>query len=145
VTDATDLRLVASRVIPAKPQRLFEAWISPAHLRQWWGPPGGYCTDAAVEPVIGGSYRLDNTLADGSAVVISGVFTVIDRPRVLAYTWQVRPGPTRSELVTVTFAACDGGTEVTIEHVQISDERSRTEHAAGWAACLRRLAEYASA
>lgn len=47
------------------------------------------------------------------------------------------------ELVTVTFAACDASTEVTVKHVQILDERSRTEHAAGWAACPDRLAMYA--
>jgi len=143
VTGSTDLRLVTSRLIPAKPERLFEAWTSPAHLRRWWGPPGGHCTHAIVEPVVGGIYRLDNTLADGSTVIISGRFTHIAAPRQLAYTWQVRPGPARSELVTVTFAACGAGTEVTVEHVQILDEHSKAEHAAGWAACLDRLAMYA--
>jgi uncharacterized protein YndB with AHSA1/START domain len=47
--------------------------------------------------------------------------------------------------VTVTFTPCEGGTEVTVEHVQIPDERVRTEHAAGWDACLDRLAAYAGA
>jgi hypothetical protein len=47
--------------------------------------------------------------------------------------------------VTVTFAARDGGTEVTVVHVRIADERARTEHAAGWSACLDRLAGYVSA
>ena len=143
MTSTAGLRLVTRRLIPASPERLFEAWTSPALLRQWWGPPGGRCTNAIVEPVVGGTYRLDNTLADGSAVVISGQFTLIYAPRRLAYTWQVRPGPDRSELVTVTFDACDAGTEVTVEHVQIPDEHSKTGHAAGWAACLDRLAAYA--
>lgn len=145
MTGATGLRLVTRRLITASPERLFEAWTSPALLCQWWGPPGGRCTNAVVEPVAGGSYRLDNTLADGSTVVISGQFTLIDAPRKLAYTWQVRPGPDRSELVTVTFDARDAGTEVTVEHVQIPDEHSRTGHAAGWAACLDRLAALARA
>jgi uncharacterized protein YndB with AHSA1/START domain len=105
VTGATGLRLVTRRLIPASPERLFEAWTSPALLHQWWGPPGGRCASAIVEPVVGGTYRLDNTLADGSTVVISGQFTLIDAPRQLAYTWQVRPGPDRSELVTVTLDA----------------------------------------
>jgi uncharacterized protein YndB with AHSA1/START domain len=142
MTGPTGLRLVTRRLIPASPERLFEAWTSPVLLRQWWGPPGGRCTNATLEPVVGGSYRLDNALADGSSVVISGRFTLIDAPRQLAYTWQVRPGPDRSELVTVTFDACDAGTEVTVEHLQISGENSRTEHAAGWTACLDRLTAY---
>lgn len=33
--------------------------------------------------------------------------------------------------MTVTFDACDAGTEVTVEHVQIP-EHSKTGHAAGW-------------
>ena len=143
MTDAISLRLVTSRLIPAQPERLFEMWTSPAHLRQWWGPPGGHCTHASVDPIVGGSYRLDNTLADGSTVIISGRFTVIDAPRKLAYTWQLQPGPVRAELVTVTFAACAAGTEVTVEHVQIPDHNARAEHGAGWTACLDRLAAYA--
>lgn len=143
MTSRASLRLRTSRLIPATPERLFEAWTSPEHLRKWWGPPGGYCTEAIVNPVVGGSYLLSNTLADGSTVVISGRFTLVDAPRQLAYTWQVRPGPDRSELVIVTFAASPGGTEVIVEHLQISDVRSRTEHAAGWNACIDRLAAYA--
>src|SRR5262249_46569048 len=143
VTGTNGLRLVTSRLIPAKPEQLFEAWTSPEHLRKWWGPPGGHCTHAIVELVVGGSYLRDNTLADGSNVIIPGRFTLIDAPHQLAYTWQVRPGPAHSELVTVTFAACDAGTQVTVEHIQIRDERSKTEHTAGWAACLDRLAAYA--
>lgn len=68
---------------------------------------------------------------------------MIDPPRQLSYTWQIRPGPDETELVTVTFRPQDAGTEVTVEHEQIVDERSRTEHAAGWAACLDRLTAYA--
>jgi uncharacterized protein YndB with AHSA1/START domain len=143
MTDATSQRLVTRRLIPAAPERLFEAWTSPEHLRRWWGPPGGRCTRAAVDPVAGGRYQLDNELADGSTVIISGRFTLVDRPRQLAYTWRVEPGPGHFELVTVTFAAAGAGTEVTVEHVQIHDERSRDEHAAGWAACLDRLAAWA--
>ena len=96
-----------------------------------------------MELVPGGSYLIGNTLADGSTVTISGRFTVIDPPRKLSYTWQVRPGSGQTELVTVTFTPSEGGTEVTVEHARIPGERVRTEHAAGWTACLDRLAAYA--
>jgi uncharacterized protein YndB with AHSA1/START domain len=136
---------VTARLIPAPPERLFEAWTSPEQLRRWWGPPGGHCTRAVVDPVAGGRYRLDNELADGSTVIISGRFTLVEPPGRLAYTWHVEPGPGGPELVTVTFAAAAGGTEVTVEHAQIADDRRRDEHAAGWAACLDRLAAFAGA
>jgi uncharacterized protein YndB with AHSA1/START domain len=78
-------------------------------------------------------------------MTISGRFTVVDPPRKLSYTWQVRPGTGQTELVTVTFTPRDDGTEVTVEHAQIPSERLRAEHAAGWAACLDRLAAFAGA
>ena len=143
ITSPDRRRLVITRLIPAKPERLFEAWTSPEHLRKWWGPPGGYCVHATVEPVVGGSYLIGNALADGTAVTISGRFTVVDPPRKLSYTWHVRPGPDRTELVTVSFTPSEGGTEVTVEHEQIPDERSRAEHTVGWIACLDRLAIHA--
>jgi uncharacterized protein YndB with AHSA1/START domain len=98
---------------------------------------------ATVEAVVGGSYLIGNALADGSTVTISGRFTVVDPPRKLSYTWHVRPGSGRTELVTVSFTLSEGGTEVTVEHEQILDEYSTAEHTAGWTACLDRLATYA--
>jgi uncharacterized protein YndB with AHSA1/START domain len=137
----TPLSLTVSRLIPATPSRVFELWTSPEHLVRWWGPPGGTCVDAAVDPVVGGAYRLDNAHPDGTMVTITGTFTRIDAPYLLTYTWRIGDGPT--ELVTVTMTAADGGTQVTVLHERITGEAAANGHTAGWDACLERLTVHA--
>jgi uncharacterized protein YndB with AHSA1/START domain len=143
MSDIGHCQLVMSRVIAASPERLFAAWTTPDQLRKWWGPPGGHCVDAQTDVRAGGSYRLDNRTADGELITISGTFTEVSPPTRIAYTWQVDPGPAHSELVTVSFTRCDGGTDVVICHDRITAEPVRREHARGWASCLGRLAEWA--
>lgn len=143
MTGPANLSLEVSRFIVATPQRLFHAWTSPEHLMKWWGPPGGHCVAATVQPFVGGTYRLDNALADGRLIAITGTFTRVDDPHVLVYTWRIEPGAAGAELVTVTFTGRDGGTEVKVRHERIIDAVTRDGHALGWLACLDRLAMYA--
>lgn len=127
--------LAISRIIPAAPARVFEAWTSPEKLRQWWGPAGVECSDAAVDLRVGGRYHLDNALPDGRVLRISGVFEAIEPPSRLVYSWQLGEGGA-VERVTVRFCERDGGTEVTIEHERIATEAARDEHQRGWGGCL---------
>jgi uncharacterized protein YndB with AHSA1/START domain len=39
----------------------------------------------------------------------------------------------------VEFKAVDGGTEVTMVHSGLPDEKSVTDHEGGWTSCLNRL------
>ena len=143
MTGPADLTLVVTRFIAASPQRLFQAWTSPQHLTKWWGPPGGHCVAAAVQPTVGATYRLDNALADGRLVSITGTFIRVDEPHLLVYTWHIEEETVTPELVTVTFTGRDGGTEVTVRHERIVDADTHRSHARGWLACLDRLAAYA--
>lgn len=143
MSDIGHCQFVTSRVIAASPERLFAAWTRPDQLRKWWGPPGGHCEDAQLDVRVAGAYRLDNRTANGELITISGTFTEVNPPATIAYTWQVDPGPAHREFVTVSFTACDGGTNVVIRHDQIADDATRREHARGWDSCLDRLAEWA--
>lgn len=134
--------LEVRRLIPARPERLFEAWTTPAQLERWWGPRGVRCTRAEVDPRVGGVYRIGNELPDGRVVHIAGEFLVFEPPRRLVYTWQLEGGA--QERVTVRFEPRDGGTEVVVVHEQIGGERERDEHERGWEGCLDGLAAFAA-
>jgi uncharacterized protein YndB with AHSA1/START domain len=148
------LDLTVRRVIAATPQRLFDAWTDPARLQAWWGPPGGRCTSAVVDPRPGGRYRINNETPDGQRVAIVGEFIVVDAPHQLVYTWLIEASdggsePTEStastytatETVTVTFTETPAGTEVVVVHERIATPDARQGHEHGWVACLQRLAE----
>ena len=99
------MRLEVRRVIRASPAALYQAWLSPEQLRRWWGPPSVACIHAEVDARVGGSYRLDNQLPNGTVVVIRGEFLTLTPPSELRYTWRVEPS-VGEELVCVRFRAC---------------------------------------
>ena len=134
--------LEVRRVIPAVPQRVFDAWTSSEELLSWWGPPGGRCSHAKVDLRPGGNYRIVNVLPDSSTVTISGQFLEVLRPDSLTYTWISDPAAQLIEHVTVHFKAHDGGTEVVVSHKRISSAETLRDHEAGWTACLHGLATY---
>ncbi|HEX3904444.1 MAG TPA: SRPBCC domain-containing protein [Polyangia bacterium] len=140
---ADRLVLVVRRRIAAEPRRLFEAWTRPEQLRAWWGPKSVRCSEAEVDLRVGGRYQIVNDLPDGSQIVISGTFEVVEAPRLLVYSWMVVPGGENLERVTVRFDPVhDALTEVVVTHERIGSPRLREGHRAGWDGCLDGLAAY---
>jgi uncharacterized protein YndB with AHSA1/START domain len=132
VTDA--VVLLVRRTIRASAERLFAAWTEPRHLLAWWGPRPVTCCGAEVDLRVGGAYRVDNALPDGSVLTIRGEFLEIEPPSRLVYTW--RMGSDEASRVTVRFEPQGAGTEVVIVHEQIPNEAVRVTHEQGWNGCL---------
>jgi len=138
----TALNLEVRRLIRAKPERLFAAWTEPAQLKAWFGPRTVTCVEAQVDLRVGGRYRLGNRFADGRLVWISGAFVEIAPPRLIVYTWELEPGPSCIEKVTVRFEPRGGATEVVVLHERIPDMATRDRHGDGWDGCLDGLAAF---
>lgn len=136
------LALVVRRTIRASPERLFSAWTEPRHLCSWWGPRPVTCSGAQVDLRVGGAYRIDNLLPDGTNLTIAGIFKTIERPRRLVYTWCTEPGSGDVSVVTVRFEPRGEQTEVIIVHEQIGSEAVRTNHELGWQGCLDGLQRF---
>ena len=137
--------LVVRRTIKAGAERLFEAWTRPEQLMVWWGPRPVRCAGATIDLRVGGHYRIENELPDGRRLTIEGVFTLVERPSKLAYTWTAHPGGQESELVTVQFDAKGPSlTEVVVIHERITSPLIRDSHQEGWRGCLDGLSRYFS-
>lgn len=142
------LALVVRRTIRASPERIFDAWTTPEQLVCWWGPPGVRCTAASVDLRVGGTYRIDHRMPDGSALSIVGTFSAVERPRRLAYTWRTTADPTEAadseaalERVEVRFETRAEHTEVIVVHERIPSALVRDRHEGGWQGCLAALAQ----
>ncbi len=137
MTNATDGRLEVRHTYTHPPERVFDAWTDEVGMRQWMrpGPIDGVRT--ALDVRVGGSYTIE-MISPGGSIVHTGEYTVVDRPRRLAFTWMAAhfERPTR---VTIDFEAVDGGTVVTLVHEGLPSEESVTNHTAGWAAILEAL------
>ena len=134
----------ASRIIRADRQTVFEAWTTPDSIKQWWGPPPFTCPVAEIDLRVGGAYRLANLGRDGETIWISGTFTCVERPRELAYTWQLSTQPSGPSLVRVRFLDHPEGTEVRLHHERFANAAVRDQHVDGWNGCLEKLAAYIS-
>ena len=130
------------RTIRGPPERVFEAWTQPTHLKTWWGPASVRCVDAEIDLRVGGNYRIANEFPDGKLVWIVGEYETVEPPRKLVYTWRTEPGSRVSERVTVQFEPRNGETELIITHERIPNTTLRDMHKEGWNGCLDGLAEY---
>jgi uncharacterized protein YndB with AHSA1/START domain len=135
--------LTIRRSIAAPPDRLFEAWTTPALLQQWWGPTGVRCIAAEVDLRVGGAYRIGNLLPDGRTLWISGEFELVEPPHRLVYSWRVGEEPVSR--VTVSFVAAGArSTEVVVHHERIHAAAIRDDHERGWVGCLDGLARWSA-
>ena len=141
MTTQTAGTLKITRVIAADPETVFDAWTQPEHIKQWSAPEGMDIPVSDVDLSVGGRFHLQMRNAEGGMHNARGIYQEIDRPGRLVYSWAWDEHPDHgSSLVTVEFRAVDGGTEVTMVHSGLPDEKSVTDHEGGWTSCLTRLA-----
>jgi uncharacterized protein YndB with AHSA1/START domain len=112
----TESTITISRTVSASADRVFDAWTDVAQLAAWWWPQlGGTTYDVDARP--GGRFRISSP-AIGATV--TGVYTEVDRPRRLAFTWvwedDGEPEAVVDDTVVVTFEPQDEATVVTVAH-----------------------------
>ncbi len=127
------------RLIPAEPQEVFEAWIDPRLLARWFAPGELVATVDCFEPTAGGGFKI--TMRDharGETHVVGGKFVEILAPTRIVMTWSWESEPEPASLVSVDFVTKSNGTEVVIQHDQLTEGEAAL-HRDGWNACLDKL------
>jgi uncharacterized protein YndB with AHSA1/START domain len=128
----------------AAPQKLvFEAWTTPAHFAKWFGGSGVEVPDDSVtmDLVPGGSWTATMIIGNGVPDMHwIGEYVEIDPYSKLILT--ISDGSPDRELVTVSFAEVDGGTEMqfaqTGGHLTAEQYEGTT---AGWGTFFDAMAE----
>ncbi len=139
MTEAPTVRV--RRLMPAAPGVVFDQWLDPEALREWMCPRPVRCVEVVVEPRVGGLVRFDVD-DSGTGVLITGQFLVIERPRVLRFTWSNSDwiDPTVVSVVNVEFEPVgDGQTMMSIEHSLLPPEEFDSFHS-GWTLTFEQLA-----
>ena len=137
--------LTVRRVIKATPERVFEAWTTPALLRAWYGVDDSWTTPVAeVDLRVGGRYRITLVKPGGDSFDEAGEYVQIDPPHRLVYTCD-STGWDGRQTVTVEFLPHADGTEVVVVESGYPTAELRDEHAGGWALFVDRLAGFVEA
>jgi uncharacterized protein YndB with AHSA1/START domain len=130
------------RTIQASAEELFDAWTNAELLKRWWHAERDWETpSAAVDPRPGGRVRiLMRNPFDGTEYGGAGEFTILERPRRLAFTWTWDDDErARRQLIEVEFI--EQGPEKTllvVTHRGLPTKEAR-DYREGWTASLDNL------
>ncbi len=122
------------RTIKASPERVFLAWTDPERARPWLSNGG----DLVLQPQRGGLFFLDMIYGDHTYPHY-GRYLQVETNRLLEFTWVSQGTLGKESIVRVDFEAVAGGTRVTLTHRGLPDEKTRSEHEAGWTEILEWL------
>lgn len=109
--------VVITRVFDAPREVVFEAWINPRHLAQWFGPKVFTNPVSEVDARVGGKWKVVMRAPDGTEYPAVGEYREIVKPERLAFTNNAldKDGSIMIEgFTTVSFAEQDGKTRLTL-------------------------------
>src|SRR6516165_8142272 len=120
-----------------------EPLVDPAQRMKWWGQKGRFETTNAESDLRPGGRWLMSGMGMERPFKVEGVYRIIERPRVLAFTWLPSWDEEATEtLVRFDLDEQDGVTRVRLTHSGFATEGSRARHQ-GWPQILGWLRSYA--
>jgi len=134
--------LEMERLIPAPPERVFEYWTEPELVAKWFGPGDFDVPSSDLDLRPGGKWRTTIRSPEGQLRTVSGVYSTIEPPRRLVFTWAwdddngVRGHETQ---VTVTLEPTPGGTRLRLVQEDFQNREVRDLHNGGWGSSLSKL------
>ena len=131
-----------TKLLPASPEVVFDAWTDPESLAQWFLPGPIRVGPVEVDLRVGGRYRI--VIVGEAEHVIWGEYLEIERPKRLVFTWFSAGTGGEETLVTIELEARRSGaggsrTELVLTHEQLPDRQAATRHEAGWSNILDAL------
>ena len=128
--------------IAAPAERVFAALVDPQQRTQWWGDAGAFRTTHMESDLrVGGQWLQSGTGRDGRPFTIRGEYRIIERPRVLAFTWLPSwQGSAEVSLVRFDLEERDGVTTVRLTHSALTPQARQIHR--GWPQILGWLKAY---
>ena len=135
-----------ARIFNFPPDVVFQAWIDPAQLVQWWGPKQFHVTHCELNINVGGNWRICMQSPQGMEHWVSGVYTEIVESKRLSFTWAwEREGVRGVETkVTIELRALQKKTELILTHQLFESSQAYAAHERGWLDSLDALAQILS-
>lgn len=140
-----DQRVTIRREFAAPVEQVYAAWTDPEKMARWFAPNVRWrLSSIDMDPRPGGRYDVKMNHLDGDVFHTVGTYQEVVPNERISFTWTWVGGPTGSEesLVTVELRAVAGGTELTLTHDRITDQKIREGTSQGWGGCLDMLESF---
>ena len=129
------------RLLPATPQEVFDAWIDPESLRQWFCPGTVSLPSVELDVRVGGHFRI--VMRDETKDLLhSGIYREITPPQRLVFTWRSSGTYDQETLVTIELHPRGNKTELVLTHERLPDASSAGKHEDGWQDVIGKLTVY---
>ena len=146
MSEQADRALEIRYTLNASPEEAFDAWVTPEIVEAWWGPNGYRTKVLKLDAVEGGSFLFQMTGPSGASCPMSGSYTKIERPDLLAFTVEEHcvadmpdgvAEPEQPSRVEVRFKSKDGKTEIVLQQIGLSTDYMQLADV-GWSQSLKR-------
>lgn len=130
------------RVLAAKPDKVYRAFIEPDAIASWLPPYGFLCTVHALDAKVGGRHRMSfRNFTTGNSHAFGGEYRELIPGEKLVYTDRFDDPNLPGEMtVTVTLKAVSAGADMTVVQEGIPDIIPPDQCYVGWQQSLEKLA-----
>jgi len=136
---AQDLLVSIDRVLPASPERVFEALTQPNLFARWMGPEGSEVTVEEMTLTLGGRLAFLVTLPGGGPQFrLHGYYEEIDPPNRLVHSWAM-DGDDEVSTVAFELEPHGDGTRLQLNHHGLTAPEDVAQNRGGWQHQLDRL------
>jgi uncharacterized protein YndB with AHSA1/START domain len=131
------------RVIAAKPEKVYRAFVEPDAVASWLPPYGFLCSVHELDAKVGGRHRMSfRNFTTGDSHSFGGEYRQLVPGELLVYTDKFDDPNLPGEMkVTVALKAVSVGTEMTVVQENLPDVIPVEACYLGWQDSLRKLAK----
>ena len=137
-TIATVPTVRISKMMPARREDVFNAWLDADGMRHWMCPGDIKETEIEIDARVGGKFNLVMH-GEENNYEMTGEYVEIDPPRRIAFTW-VSHTAVAGSLVTLELHDRGEETELVLTHERLPSADIAAQHEGGWTSILEKLA-----
>jgi uncharacterized protein YndB with AHSA1/START domain len=131
------------RVLAAKPEKVYRAFVEADAIASWLPPFGFTCTVHELDARAGGKHRMSfRNFTSGNSHSFGGTYVEVVPGKKLVYTDKFDDPNLPGEMTcTITFKEVSCGTEMTVEQRNLPDVIPPEQCYLGWQESLQKLAK----
>lgn len=137
-TIATVPTVRISKMMPARREDVFNAWLDADGMRHWMCPGDIKETEIEIDARVGGKFSLVMH-GEENNYEMTGEYVEIEPPRRIAFTW-VSHTAVAGSLVTLELHDRGEETELVLTHERLPSADIAAQHEGGWTSILEKLA-----
>jgi uncharacterized protein YndB with AHSA1/START domain len=147
MNNAKNRTLTLKKVFNAPVKTVWNAWIEPEHVVQWWAPKGMKINIIEHDFKVGGKWKYSMPMPDGNLFVSEGTYREIEQYKRIVTTADFKPMTEGVEL-HVEFEGDGDKTNFTFSVIHSTEEYCKQQEKMGfyngWGSTFERLGAFVS-